>query len=59
MDPSGASIESVEVVGTSARVYVDGDLTESEADYVCDYTLDVAAELSEQGMWDSEDGLGG
>jgi hypothetical protein len=59
MDSSGPGIESVEVVGTSATVYVDGDLTEAEADYVCDYTLDAAAELSEQGTWDSEDGLGG
>jgi hypothetical protein len=53
MDSSGPGIESVEVVGTSATVYVDGDLTEAEADYVCDYTLDAAAELSEQGTWDS------
>ncbi len=59
-DPDREVVEDAAVSGTSATLYVDGDVTEAEAEYLCDYALGLSRELSEQGAWETgNDGIGG
>ena len=43
-------IEDVKVNGSSAPVTVSGKVSDAEARYLCDYTLDISCEFSRRGV---------
>lgn len=53
-DPDREVVEDVEVSRTRATVYVSGDTTKAETEYVCNYVLELSHEFFEQGEWETE-----